>query len=194
MLRALVERDGGAVIEASLAAAFDTGADIVVVAGGTGRGREDRSAAALSSSGSVDIHGLALAPGDTGGFGRTAGGIPVLLLPGMPASCLWNYELFAGRAIRRLGGGDPALPYLLHPAVTAGKIVSAIGMTEIYPIRRLADGRVEPLASFAAVGLMAAVQGDGVVIVPPASEGYPAGARVTAYFYDESRIGAEPTR
>jgi molybdopterin molybdotransferase len=114
------------------------------------------------------------------------------LLPGAPAACLWNYELFAGRAIRRLGGRDPALPYPSRPVVTVRKIVSAIGMTEVCPIRCLADGHIAPVASFAEAGLMAAIQGDGFVVVPEASEGYPAGAQITAYFYDERQIRAEP--
>ena len=196
MLRALVERDGGIVAQAPFADAFAVGADLVLVAGGTGRGREDRSAAALSACGRIEIHGVALVPGETAGFGRSAGGIPVVLLPGAPAACLWNYELFAGRAIRRLGGRDPALPYPSRPAVIARKIVSAIGMTEVCPIRCLPDGRVAPVASFAEAGLMAAIHGDGFVVVPEASEGYPAGAQITAYFYDrlfcdERQIRAE---
>jgi molybdopterin molybdotransferase len=192
MLLALVERDGGIVTDTPLADAFAAGADLVLVAGGTGRDGEDRSAAALSACGMLDIHGVALAPGETAGFGRLAGGTPALLLPAAPAACLWNYELFAGRAIRRLGGRDPALPYPSRPVVTARKIVSAIGMTEIHPIRCLADGHVAPVASFAEAGLMAAIQGDGFIVVPEASEGYPAGAQMTAYFYDERQVRAEP--
>jgi molybdopterin molybdotransferase len=192
MLRALVDRDGGIVTDAPLADAFAPGADLVLVAGGTGRSHEDRSVAALSACGKLDLHGVALAPGETAGFGRLAGGTPALLLPGAPAACLWNYELFAGRAIRRLGGRDPALPYPSRPVVTVRKIVSAIGMTEVCPIRCLADGHIAPVASFAEAGLMAAIQGDGFVVVPEASEGYPAGAQITAYFYDERQIRAEP--
>jgi molybdopterin molybdotransferase len=185
MLRSLVERDGGIVGAASFADAFAPDADIVVVAGGTGRGREDQSATALAASGSLDIHGVALSPGETAGFGKSAGGTPVLLLPDTPAACLWNYELFAGRAIHRLGGRDPALPYRSRTVIATRKIVSTIGTTEICPIRRLPKGRVEPVMSFAEAGLTASVDADGFVIIPEASEGYPAGAPINAYFYDE---------
>jgi molybdopterin molybdotransferase len=191
MLRALTRRDGGNIIEAALADAFGSGADIVVVAGGTGHGGDDRSAAALASTGSLAIHGVALIPGETAGFGHTASGAPVVLLPGGPAACLWNYELFAGRAIRRLGGRNPQLPYRSASVALARKIVSAIGMTEICAIRRHRDGGIEPVASFAETGLMAAVDADGFVIVPAASEGYPAGATIKAYFYEACRPGAE---
>jgi molybdopterin molybdotransferase len=183
MLRALIARDGGVVVEADLAEGFGAGADIVVIAGGTGRGGHDRSAATLAAAGSLDIYGIALIPGDTAGFGHSTGGVPVMLLPGSPAACLWNYELFAGRAIRRLGRRNPELPYRSSRVSTARKIVSPIGMTEICAIRRLLDDKVEPVASFAGCGLMAAVAADGFVIVPAASEGYPAGAAIKAYFY-----------
>jgi molybdopterin molybdotransferase len=185
ILRALIARDGGVVAEADLAEAFTGGVDIAVIAGGTGHGSRDRSVAALATAGSLDIHGVALIPGDTAGFGRSAGGVPVLLLPGGPAACLWNYELFAGRAIRRLGGRNPELPYRSADVTTARKIVSPIGMTEICAIRRLADDEIEPAGSFAECGLWPAVAADGFVIIPAASEGYPAGAAITAYFYTD---------
>jgi molybdopterin molybdotransferase len=192
MLRALIERDGGVVVEAVIDDAFGAGADIILVAGGSGYGREDRSPAKLADAGSLDIHGVALVPGETAGFGHAADGAAVILLPGTPAACFWNYEVFAGRAIRRLGGHDSELPYRSCKATAARKIVSLIGMTEICPVRRLADGRIEPVASFAEAGMMAAVAADGFVIVPAASEGYPAGAAVNAYFYEAYRTRAEP--
>jgi molybdopterin molybdotransferase len=185
MVRAAVERDGGLIVESSLVESLVAAADMVLVIGGAGRGREDGAAAALAASGTVEIHGVALVPGEAAGFGHTAAGVPVMLLPGMPAACLCSYELFAGRAIRRLGGHDPSLPYRSRIMTTARKIVSSIGTTEICPIRRLHDGRIEPVAAFAEIGLMAAVEAAGFVIVPEASEGYPQDARVTAYLYDE---------
>jgi molybdopterin molybdotransferase len=186
MLHAAIERDGGVILESPLAEAFSaTGTDIVVAAGGTGFGREDRSAAALAARGALDIYGVTLVSGETTGFGRTAAGVSVVLLPGAPAACLLNYELFAGRAIRRLGGRDPELPFHSCIVTTARKIVSSIGATEICPVRLRCDGRIEPIVSFAEIGLMAAVQADGFIIIPEASEGYPSGASVTAYLYDE---------
>ena len=192
MLQSLIERDFGIVAKATLPAAFEAGADLVLVAGGTGGGRQDCSAALLAAAGSLEIHGVALAPGETGGFGHTANGTPALLLPGGPAACLWNYEVFAGRAIRRLGGRGSAFPHSRRTATTARKITSVIGTTEIRPIRLLADGRIEPAASFAETGLRAAAESDGFVILPEASEGHPAGAQIIAYFYHEDRVRAEP--
>jgi len=69
--------------------------------------------------------------------------------------------------------------------IAARKIVSSLGVTEICPVRFEAGDTVEPLPSFAETGLMAAVGADGFVIVPEGSEGYPQGARMTVYLYDD---------
>jgi molybdopterin molybdotransferase len=193
MLRAAIARDGGVVEEFAAVerseAAFrnalvEPGADIVLVVGGTGPGVDDHSAAALAASGELAVHGVALRPGETTGLGRTGDGVPVVLLPGTPASCLWSYELFAGRAIRRLGGRSPELPYRSREMIAARKFVSSIGVTEICPVRCSVGDGVEPLPSFAEIGLMAAVAADGFVIVPETSEGHPRGAPVTVYLYE----------
>ena len=195
MIRIAVERDGGVIGECVAverdkmtirAALVETDADIAIVIGGTGRGANDHSATALADAGELAIYGVALRPGETTGLGRTVSGVAVVLLPGAPASCLWAYELFAGRAIRRLGGRVGELPYRSRETITARKIVSSLGMTEICPVRFGVGDTVEPLPSFAETGLMAAVGADGFVIVPQGSEGYPQGARLTVYLYDES--------
>jgi molybdopterin molybdotransferase len=193
LLRALIVRDGGIAIEQRRverdplvlrAAMVAPGADIILVAGGTGPGVDDYAAAALSDAGEVAVHGVALRPGETAGLGRAGSGVPVFLLPGSPAACLWAYEFFAGRAIRRLGGRNPELPFARREMTAAGKIASEIGMTEVRPVRCLTDGTVEPVASFREAGLSAATGADGFVIVPEGSEGYRQGARVPVYLYD----------
>jgi len=194
MIRVAVERDGGVIGECLAverhrvtirAALVETEADIVLVIGGTGPGGDDHSAAALADAGELAIHGVALRPGETAGLGRTVSGVPVVLLPGAPASCLWAYELFAGGAIRRLGGRTTERPYRSREMITARKIVSSLGMTEICPVRCGSGDTVEPLPSFSETGLRAAVSAEGFVIVPQGSEGYQQGARVTVYLYEE---------
>ena len=67
----------------------------------------------------------------------------------------------------------------------ARKIVSAIGTTEICPVLFGPSDTVEPMPAFAEIGLRAAIAGAGFVIVPATREGYPPGAEVTAYLYDD---------
>ncbi len=192
LLRSLIERDGGVVrdlrpierdCESLRAALASGGADIVLLAGGTGPGADDFAAEALAAAGELAIHGVALQPGGSAGMGRLGTGAPVFLLPGTPVDCLWAYELLAGRAIRRLAGRNPALPFRSREMRLDRKIVSNIGMTEICPMQ-CAEGQAGPIASFAEAGLMAVARADGFVIVPEGSEGLAAGAAVTVYLFD----------
>jgi molybdopterin molybdotransferase len=191
LLSVLVERDGGVIVDqrgvgrdrAALRAALQMpGADLILVAGGTGPGAGDHAAEALAEAGEMCFHGIALRPGETAGAGRAAG-TPVILLPGPPAPCLWAYEFLAGRAIRRLAGRDPVLPFATERLRTVRKIVSEIGILEVCPVRRAGGGAMEPVAAFAEMGLAAVAQADGFVLVPETSEGYPAGSPVTVYLY-----------
>jgi molybdopterin molybdotransferase len=193
LLAALVERDGGlpagrrqvsrskdALKQALRHALESSGAHIVLVAGGTGVGADDHAAAALAEVGTLAVHGVAARPGETTGAGRLAG-VPVFLLPGSPADCLWAYELLAGRAIRQLAGRGPELPYAVETLRVARKIVSEVGTVEVCPVRRTAGGEVEPMPSFTEAGLPTAAHANGFVLVPEACEGYPQGAAVTVY-------------
>jgi molybdopterin molybdotransferase len=198
MTRTLVERDGGVVTDIVTVARTQQGirsalgaggADIVLVIGGTGPGADDHTAAALAEAGELAIHGIPMRPGETSGLGRTRSGVPVVLLPGSPAACLFGYEMLAGRVVRCLGGRDSRLPYRSRVMRMARKIVSTIGITEICPVRCAGTDVVEPLPSFGETGLMAAVAADGFVIVPEATEGYPQGASVMVYLYERAAWG-----
>jgi molybdopterin molybdotransferase len=193
MLAALVERDGAvlagrhrvgrdrnALGEALRHAIEAQEAHIVLVVGGTGPGADDHAAAALAEAGALAVHGVAVRPGETAGAGRAAG-VPVFLLPGAPADCLWAYELIAGRAVRLMAGRSPELPYAEETLRMARKIVSEVGTLEVHPVRRTVGGEAEPRPSFGEAGPAAAAQADGFVLVPEASEGHPQGAAVRVY-------------
>jgi molybdopterin molybdotransferase len=193
LLAALIERDGGVVasrhgagrdeqrLRKALRHALEApGTDIVLVVGGTGAGYDDHAAAALAEAGALAVHGVAVRPGATVGAGGAAG-LPVFLLPGPPADCLWAYELLAGRAIRLMAGRGGELPYAAETLRLARKIVSEVGTMEVCPVRRTAGGEAEPMPSFAEAGLAAAAHADGFILVPEASEGYPQGAAVIVY-------------
>jgi molybdopterin molybdotransferase len=71
------------------------------------------------------------------------------------------------------------------------KVVSSLGMTEIFPVQCGSGDAVEPLPSFTETGLMGAVAADGFVIVPQGSEGFPQGARTIVYLYEDTEATAE---
>jgi molybdopterin molybdotransferase len=191
LLRALIERDAGILLEHPTIAREPTslrhaltlpGADLILVVGGTGYGSNDYAARALMEAGAIAYHGVALRHAETAGMGMVAG-VLALLLPGAPIACLLAYEFFAGRAVRRLGGHSAAFPFPSRSMTAARKIVSEIGLTELRPVRCLGDGSAEPIAFVAEAGLSALREADGFVLIPEKSEGYPQGATVTVHLY-----------
>ncbi len=191
MLAALVRRDGGDPLVAPLlpdrreavrTAIQSSDADVLLVSGGSSVGQEDHAPAVLAELGELAIHGVALRPASPAGVGFL-GGRPVFLLPGNPVSCLCAYDLFAGRALRRLGGRSLDLPYRPVVLPLAGKISSAVGRVDYVRVR-LREGRAEPLAVSGASMLSTTTAADGFVLVPRDSEGHPPGDVVTVYLYD----------
>jgi len=158
-------------------------ADLVLVSGGSSVGQEDHAPALLAAHGELAIHGIAMRPSSPTGMGLLEGRL-VLLLPGNPVSCLCAYDFFAGRAIRALGGRSRDWPYRRLIGPLGRKIVSTVGRLD-YQRVRLLEGRVEPLAIGGASVLSSTTRADGFVLVPPDSEGYPPGAEVEVYLYDD---------
>jgi molybdopterin molybdotransferase len=177
MLQALVERDGGAVVELKHQARAGspdlvTGADLVVAVGGFERNLE------------VTIRGVAIEPGRETCLARLGDTI-IALLPSLPAACFWSYELVAGRAIRCKGGRDPGLPFVPRRFRTTRKIASALGMTEVVPVRiDAADpGAIVPCPNGPTPRLRNAASADGFALIPAASEGLPPGSELEVWLF-----------
>jgi molybdopterin biosynthesis enzyme len=177
MLQALVERDGGAVVELKHQAGAGspdlvTGADVVVMVGGS------------ESDFKIAIRGVAIEPGRETCLARLGDTI-IALLPSLPAACFWSYELVAGRAIRCRGGRDPGLPFVPRRFRTTRKIASSLGVTEVVPVRiDAADpGAVVPCPNGPTPRLRNAASADGFALIPPTSEGSPAGSELEVWLF-----------
>ena len=192
LLTSLVRRDGATLalchVEGHRSALHDSirrdGVDLTIVVGAAASDPDD-AVATTPSKDDVLFRGVALMPGEMTAFGRI-GPYLVFFLPAAPADCLWAYEFLAGRAVRRLAGRDPGLPYQTRVMTAARKIVSSIGTTEVRPVRFRSQNSVEPVISFAEAGLGAALRADGFVVVPDSSEGFAEGAALTVYILRES--------
>lgn len=191
-LTALVERDGGIPLPAKHASddaeairqtLLQDDADVILISGGSSVGKEDHAPRLIAEMGELPVHGIALRPASPTGIGFL-NGRPVFLLPGNPVSCLCGYDLFAGRAIRRLGGRNPELPYRSDELPLAAKIVSAIGRVDYVRVRITRDG-VEPISVSGASMLSTTVAADGFVLVDRDREGFAPGERVRVYRYDD---------
>jgi molybdopterin biosynthesis enzyme len=178
LLARAVEAAGGAVITAADANGLEgaltaEGADAVMVVGGSGSGRRDRSVQTLARHGRVAFHGVGLMPGETAAFGTIAER-PVLVVPGRLDAALAVWLTLGTRMLARLCGrasDDEATTVVL-----TRKIASILGFAELVPVMRQALG-VVPLAS-GYLSLQSLARADGFVLVPADREGYGAGAEV----------------
>ncbi len=195
MLLALIARDHGETLfegitpdrpETIRAAIEDPSCDVVIVSGGSSVGQEDHAPKILAEMGELAIHGIAMRPSSPTGMGRIGKRL-VFLLPGNPVSCLCAYDFFAGRAIRMLGGREADWPYALRVAQLARKISSVVGRPD-YARVSIVGGPVEPIAIAGASVLSSTTRADGFIVIPADSEGYPPGADVEVYLYDQVTV------
>lgn len=168
--RGVAARGGNVIFVRALERALaDEQTDLVITIGGTGAGRSDESVAMLKRVGEVAVHGFGIAPGESAALG-SAKGHPVLMLPGRLDGALAVF-LVVGEALLRALSGALICPGM--PVTLTRKIVSTVGLAEVVPVRRAADG-VAPLAS-GYWPVRAIAHADGWVLVPPESEGFPTG-------------------
>jgi molybdopterin molybdotransferase len=191
MLRALVERDGGVVTdvarlerEQAQLAELVAGADFVVIVGGVERHSQREIDAIAGRAAEMPIRGVAIEPGRETCLTRVDDAI-IALVPELAAACFWSYELVAGRALRARGGRDPDFPFVSQRLRTTGKIASPLGLTEAVPMRLdpAAPGAVVPCPNGPPPRLRDAAAADGFVLVPAASEGFPAGAELPVWLF-----------
>ena len=192
MLAALARRDGAVPQVAPIIpdnrdavrdAFLHADGDVLLVSGGSSVGQEDHAPRILAELGELCVHGVALRPASPAGYGFLHAAQPVFLLPGNPVSCLCAYDLFAGPALRRLGGRSMDLPYRTTTLPLSRKIVSAVGRVDYVRVR-INEGQVEPLATSGASILSSTTRADGFVLVPRDSEGQAPGERVCVFLYD----------
>ncbi len=156
--------------------------DVFLISGGSSVGLEDQAPRLLAEHGQLVFHGLAMRPSSPAGLGLWEGRL-VFLLPGNPVSCLCAYDFFAGRAIRALGGRSMDWPYRRLTVPLARKVSSMLGRLDYLRVR-VVEGRAEPISVTGAAILTTTTQADGFVLIPPESEGYPAGTPVEVFLYD----------
>lgn len=166
------ERLKGAVIEAL------EKADLVVVNAGASVGSEDFTTEVIASLGEVLLHGLSIKPGKPAILGFIKGK-PVLGVPGYPVSAYLTFSLFARPLLMKWQGLEPEEPVRIR-AKLSRQVASQLGQEEFL---RMKVGKVgesfitTPLGRGAGL-LMTLVRADGMLRIPPMSEGIGAGAEV----------------
>lgn len=188
---ALVIQGGGAVIRAELlgddpdaltafVAKAATDSDLIVLSGGSSVGNRDFTLQAINRAGTpgVVIHGVAIRPGKPTVLGVVSG-VPVLGLPGHPASAMIAWRLFGRPALDAASGTSSPVLFTLR-ARLAKNLPSAAGREDFYRVRLIASGegwQAEPVLGKS--GLISTMSGiDAILRIPPESEGLQAGDTV----------------
>jgi molybdopterin biosynthesis enzyme len=102
-----------------------------------------------------------------------ADGVPVLRLPDGAAAWL-GWCALGAPILRRLTGRPDPEPVA---ARLSGRVASAVGIADLVLVR-LKGETAEPLAAPDAPTLTALAAANGMIVIPPESEGLPAGAMV----------------
>ncbi len=187
----IVPDDEAVIRRAVLEAARDH--DLVLVNAGSSAGSRDYTARVVASLGQLLVHGIAVRPGHPVILGtialpeedtEPARTVPIIGVPGYPASAALTGEIFVQPLLARWLGQPPPRKPSLQATITR-KVLSPMGDEEYL---RVAVGRVgdrvvaAPLARGAGV-ITSLVRADGIVRIPRFSEGLNAGDPVTVELY-----------
>ena len=158
--------------------------DLILLNAGSSAGSEDHSAAVVSSLGELLVHGVAIRPGHPVILGIVGDGVPIVGVPGYPASAALTGEIFIQPLIRRWLG-LPVSDDSQTEAVLTRKVHSSLGDDEYLRVSvgRVGDRMVTAPLSRGAGVITSLVRADGIVRIPAGIQGYAAGTRVSVHLY-----------
>jgi molybdopterin molybdotransferase len=141
--------------------------DAVLISGGSSKDERDMTASVIQERGEVLVHGIAIAPGKPTIIGL-ADGVPVIGLPGHPASAFIVLNIVVRHLLNRMTGNQSAGPDVMK-SIALENIPSMKGREEYVRVL-LTEKGVIPL--FGKSGLLnTLIRSDGLVKVPAGSEG-----------------------
>jgi molybdopterin molybdotransferase len=131
--------------------------DLLLTVGGASMGEADLLKDVLEESGmELDFWRVRIRPGSPFSLGRLPDGLPVLSLPGNPASAFVTFHLFVRPLLRRLlGSPTPHLPVLRARA--AEPLTSVARLCHFHRVTLETEGSAPPLAR------LTGPQGSGLV-------------------------------
>ena len=158
--------------------------DLILLNAGSSAGSQDHSAAAVESLGELLVHGVAIRPGHPVILGMINGEVPIIGVPGYPASAALTGEIFVQPLIRRWLG-LPESDQRQIEAVLTRKVHSSLGDDEYLRVSvgMVGDRTVAAPLSRGAGVITSLVRADGIVEIPAGIQGYAAGKHVQVRLY-----------
>ena len=155
-------------------------ADLVAVIAGASAGSEDYTEQTISELGELILHGIAIKPGKPAMLGLI-GNTPVIGLPGYPVASHLCFNLLARPYImKRLGLEDRGFGHGAVRATLSRQVASSLGSEEFLRVKlgRVGENLVATPLGRGAGLMMSLVRADGLLTIPPASEGIAGGSEV----------------
>jgi molybdopterin molybdotransferase len=178
MLHGIIPDDEGHLRQAIESALEES--DLLLISGGSSVGKRDLTAKLLSELGEVLVHGLLIRPGKPTIFAM-AKDIPVVGLPGNPASSMVVAEVFVGPLIRTLSGAkDVHRRKPLVRARLAEAISSEVGRVDFVRVQleeRDSQHYARPIYAHT-THIASLSRADGLLEIPAESSGLAAGSDV----------------
>lgn len=147
-------------------------ADLILIAGGTSTSAYETITRVVERLGQMQLHRVAIEPGGGQGVGLIGDDdVPVLTLPGHPASAFVSFEVFVRPVILRMAGAERVHRQALR-AELLEPLTSTSGVRQYVPSHRGigTDGvlRVRPLHSQHVTSELA--EADCLIVIPDAVE------------------------
>ncbi|MDR1855976.1 MAG: molybdopterin biosynthesis protein [Desulfovibrio sp.] len=177
----IVPDDPGSIAEA-LREAVKGPYDLVAVNAGSSAGSHDFTAHVVAEEGELLVHGVNVMPGKPTILGKV-GGKPVIGVPGYPISAIIAFEEFAQPLLTLWQ--KRRMPRRATGAVTPFQpLPSKAGLEERIRVKlgRVGDKLLAVPLPRGAGTVTSLSRADGIIAIPPASEGIPAETPVTAAF------------
>jgi putative molybdopterin biosynthesis protein len=164
--------------------------DLVLINAGSSAGSEDYTASAIALLGEVLVHGVAVRPGHPVILGLlelenvaskeiTRKHVAAIGVPGYPVSAALTADIFIKPLLRIWLGQSPSSPPLMEATLTR-KLHSTAGDEEHVRVTlgKVSDRWVAAPLSRGAGVISSLVRADGILVLPPGSQGAQAGERV----------------
>ncbi len=166
-----------------------SGADMIIISGGTSVGKRDYVPAVVESLGTLIVHGVGISPGKPTALGFVERK-PVVCMPGYPVAGMVALYFFGRPALRKLAH-IPDEPGRVVRAVLSEKITGRTGYMTFARVKLEAGGtktgtiqKAVPLATSGAGILSSVSKADGFVIIPENVEGKSRGEEVDVVLID----------
>ena len=188
-LRLPIARDCPDQLAAAVAGAAEP-ADVVLVSAGSSAGRGDHTGAVVGRLGRIAVHGVAMRPGHPVLLGVLTSHrpVPVVGIPGYPASAERAFACFVGPLLRRvleMGGstGEEGMPARLGCVLNSAEHLDEyvrLRLTRILDPRTGREALVATPLQRGAGSLNAMVQTEAMLRIPAGTKGVAAGTEIRA--------------